>query len=143
MYVVFNIRKKGELSVVYRAVFVATVVSVMFSVVPLFASNSVFESNLSIDIVAEISNFTTNMLFLLYAVFYLRLVALDKEGMITGWLKSVSLGFGYSVLLFQVGAMFGIIPEALVAPFFILGGVILYPAAVVGMGQLIGSSVSE
>jgi hypothetical protein len=39
--------------------------------------------------------------------------------------------------------MFGIIPEALVAPFFILGGVILYPAAVVGMGQLIGSSVSE
>jgi uncharacterized membrane protein YozB (DUF420 family) len=143
MYVVFNIRKKGELSVVYRAVFVATVVSVMFSVVPLFASNSVFESNLSIDIVAEISNFTTNMLFLLYAVFYLRLVALDKEGMIKGWLKSVSLGFGYSVLLFQVGAMFGIIPEALVAPFFILGGVILYPAAVVGMGQLIGSSVSE
>ena len=85
----------------------------------------------------------TNALFLVFGIWALRLISLDSQNLIEGWVKISGQGFGYLVIVAQIGSMFGLIPADAFGPLFILGGVILFPAFIIGLGQIVGSSTTE
>ena len=102
-----------------------------------------YQTLLDADIISEISGLPTNALFLVFGIWALRLIALDQQNLIQGWVKVAGQGFGYLVIVAQVGSMFGLIPAVAFGPLFILGGVVLFPAFIIGLGQIIGSSTTE
>ena len=141
--VVFKVRKSGELYILNRIVWTLTVINLAYTLTALFQANSVFETLLDADIISEISGLPTNALFLVFGIWALRLIALDQQNLIQGWVKVAGQGFGYLVIVAQVGSMFGLIPAVAFGPLFILGGVVLFPAFIIGLGQIIGSSTTE
>ena len=126
-----------------RIVWTLTAINLAYTLTALFQENSVFETLLDADIISEISGLPTNALFLVYGIWALRLISLDSQNLIEGWVKISGQGFGYLVIVAQIGSMFGLIPADAFGPLFILGGVILFPAFIIGLGQIVGSSTTE
>ena len=141
--VVFKVRKSGELYILNRIVWTLTAINLAYTLTALFQENSVFETLLDADIISEISGLPTNALFLVFGIWALRLISLDSQNLIEGWVKISGQGFGYLVIVAQIGSMFGLIPATAFGPLFILGGVILFPAFIIGLGQIVGSSTTE
>ena len=136
----FKVRKSGELYILNRIVWTLTVINLAYTLTALFQANSVFETLLDADIISEISGLPTNALFLVFGIWALRLIALDQQNLIQGWVKVAGQGFGYLVIAAQVGSMFGLIPAVAFGPLFILGGVVLFPIFTWGISVAFSST---
>ena len=73
------------------------------------------------------------------SLYGLSLLSVD-DGKLPGWGRSVGYGFVVLVLGAQLGSLFGLVPATLFVPIFVLGGVVLYPAFIISVGDTISKS---
>jgi len=102
-------------------------------------ANSVFDTTFNADQVLAMGGATQWFQFVGFGIYALTLLSVDN-GKLPGWGKSSGYGFVILVLGAQVASLFGLIPEALFVPIFVLGGVVLYPIFVFGVGSAISKS---
>ena len=141
IWVVFDVKQTFDLNHMHNVLFVAVTVQMLLALGAVFNSNSVFDSILNADTISEISGSITNTIFFLYGMYVFLLVRTDKRrgnqlSSRTQLIGNIFAGINMPV---QILTLFGLIPAAVFAPLFILGGVILYPLFMIGVGDAIGN----
>jgi hypothetical protein len=122
-----------------RIVFVIACVQMLYGVAATANANSVFDTTFNADQVLAMGGATQWFQFVGFGIYALTLLSVDN-GKLPGWGRSSGYGFVILVLGAQVASLFGLIPEALFVPIFVLGGVVLYPIFVFGVGSAISKS---
>ena len=141
IYVVFDVKKTFDLSHLHNILFVAVTVQMLFALGSVFTYNSVFETVLDADSIGVVSGSLTNTIFFIYGLYIYLLVRTDKrrDNLMSKRTQNVGTVFSAIVIPVQALTLFGVIPAAVFAPLFVLGGVILYPLFIIGVGDVIGN----
>ena len=132
IWVVFDVKQTFDLNHMHNVLFVAVTVQMLLALGAVFNSNSVFDSILNADTISEISGSITNTIFFLYGMYVFLLVRTDKRrgNQLSSRTQLIGNIFAGIIMPVQILTLFGLIPAAIFAPLFILGGVILKPQAV-------------
>ena len=130
-----------DLSHMHNILFVSVTVQMLFSLGAVFNYYSVFDTVLDTDTVGAISGSFTNTIFFLYGMYAYLLVRTDKRrgNQLSNRTQTVGIIFAVIIIPVQALTLFGIIPAAAFAGLFVLGGVILYPLFILGVGDAIGN----
>ena len=141
IYVVFDVKQTFDLSHMHNILFVSVTVQMLFALGSVFNYYSVFETVLDTDTVGAISGSFTNTIFFLYGLYVYLLVRTDKRrgNLLSKRTQTVGTIFAAIIIPVQALTLFGLIPDFVFAPLFILGGVILYPLFIIGVGDAIGN----
>ena len=141
IWVVFDVKQTFDLNHMHNVLFVAVTVQMLLALGAVFNSNSVFDSILNADTISEISGSITNTIFFLYGMYVFLLVRTDKRRSNQLSSRTQLIGYIFAGIIMPVQALtlFGLVPAAVFAPLFILGGVILYPLFMIGVGDAIGN----
>lgn len=141
IYVVFDVKQTFDLSHMHNILFVSVTVQMLFSLGAVFNYYSVFDTVLDTDTVGAISGSFTNTIFFLYGMYAYLLVRTDKRrgNLLSKRTQTVGTIFAAIIIPVQALTLFGIIPAAAFAGLFVLGGVILYPLFILGIGDAIGN----
>ena len=141
IYVVFDVKQTFDLSHMHNILFVSVTVQMLFALGSVFNYYSVFETVLDTDTVGAISGSFTNTIFFLYGLYVNLLVRTDKRrgNLLSKRTQTVGTIFAAIIIPVQALTLFGLIPDFVFAPLFILGGVILYPLFIIGVGDAIGN----
>ena len=141
IWVVFDVKKTFDLNHMHNVLFVAVTVQMLLALGAVFNNNSVFDSILNADTISEISGSITNTIFFLYGMYVFLLVRTDKRrgNQLSSRTQLIGNIFAGIIMPVQILTLFGLIPAAVFAPLFILGGVILYPLFMIGVGDAIGN----
>ena len=138
IYIVFDVKQTFDLSHMHNILFVSVTVQMLFSLGAVFNYYSVFETVLDTDTVGAISGSFTNTVFFLYGMYAYLLVRTDKRrgNLLSKRTQTVGTIFAAIIIPVQALTLFGIIPAAAFAGLFVLGGVILYPLFILGIGAV-------
>lgn len=141
IYIVFDVKQTFDLSHMHNILFVSVTVQMLFSLGAVFNYYSVFDTVLDTDTVGAISGSFTNTIFFLYGMYAYLLVRTDKRrgNLLSNRTQTVGTIFAAIIIPVQALTLFGIIPAAAFAGLFVLGGVILYPLFILGIGDAIGN----
>ena len=141
IWVVFDVKQTFDLNHMHNVLFVAVTVQMLLALGAVFNSNSVFDSILNADTISEISGSITNTIFFLYGMYVFLLVRTDKRrgNQLSSRTQLIGNIFAGIIMPVQTLTLFGLVPAAVFAPLFILGGVILYPLFMIGVGDAIGN----
>ena len=141
IYVVFDVKQTFDLSHMHNILFVSVTVQMIFSLGAVFNSYSVFETVLDADTVGAISGSFSSTIFFLYGMYVFLLVRTDKRrgNLLSNRTQMIGTIFAGIIIPVQVASLFGLVPASFFAPLFILGGVILYPLFIIGVGDAIGN----
>lgn len=141
IWVVFDVKQTFDLNHMHNVLFVAVTVQMLLALGAVFNSNSVFDTVLDADTISEISGSITNTIFFLYGMYVFLLVRTDKRrgNQLSSRTQLIGNIFAGIIMPVQVLTLFGLVPAAVFAPLFILGGVILYPLFMIGVGDAIGN----
>ena len=141
IWVVFDVKQTFDLNHMHNVLFVAVTVQMLLALGAVFNSNSVFDTVLDADTISEISGSITNTIFFLYGMYVFLLVRTDKRrgNQLSSRTQLIGNIFAGIIMPVQILTLFGLIPAAVFAPLFILGGVILYPLFMIGVGDAIGN----
>jgi hypothetical protein len=141
IYIVFDVKQTFDLSHMHNILFVSVTVQMLFSLGAVFNYYSVFDTVLDTDTVGAISGSFTNTIFFLYGMYAYLLVRTDKRrgNLLSNRTQNVGTIFAAIIIPVQALTLFGIIPAAAFAGLFVLGGVILYPLFILGVGDAIGN----
>jgi hypothetical protein len=141
IYIVFDVKQTFDLSHMHNILFVSVTVQMLFSLGAVFNYYSVFDTVLDTDTVGAISGSFTNTIFFLYGMYAYLLVRTDKRrgNLLSKRTQTVGTIFSAIIIPVQALTLFGIIPAAAFAGLFVLGGVILYPLFILGIGDAIGN----
>lgn len=141
IWVVFDVKQTFDLNHMHNVLFVAVTVQMLLALGAVFNSNSVFDSILNADTISEISGSITNTIFFLYGMYVFLLVRTDKKraNQLSSRTQLIGNIFAGIIMPVQALTLFGLVPAAVFAPLFILGGVILYPLFMIGVGDAIGN----
>lgn len=141
IYIVFDVKQTFDLSHMHNILFVSVTVQMLFSLGAVFNYYSVFDTVLDTDTVGAISGSFTNTIFFLYGMYAYLLVRTDKRrgNLLSKRTQTVGTIFAAIIIPVQALTLFGIIPAAAFAGLFVLGGVILYPLFILGIGDAIGN----
>ena len=141
IYIVFDVKQTFDLSHMHNILFVSVTVQMLFSLGAVFNYYSVFDTVLDTDTVGAISGSFTNTVFFLYGTYAYLLVRTDKRrgNLLSKRTQTVGTIFAAIIIPVQALTLFGIIPAAAFAGLFVLGGVILYPLFIIGVGDAIGN----
>ena len=141
IYIVFDVKQTFDLSHMHNILFVSVTVQMLFSLGAVFNYYSVFDTVLDTDTVGAISGSFTNTVFFLYGLYAYLLVRTDKRrgNLLSKRTQTVGTIFAAIIIPVQALTLFGIIPAAAFAGLFVLGGVILYPLFILGIGDAIGN----
>ena len=141
IWVVFDVKQTFDLNHMHNILFVAVTVQMLLALGAVFNNNSVFDSILNADTISEISGSITNTIFFLYGMYVFLLVRTDKRrgNQLSSRTQLIGNIFAGIIMPVQILTLFGLIPAAVFAPLFILGGVILYPLFMIGVGDAIGN----
>ena len=141
IYIVFDVKQTFDLSHMHNILFVSVTVQMLFSLGAVFNYYSVFETVLDTDTVGAISGSFTSTIFFLYGMYIYLLVRTDKRrgNLLSKRTQTVGTIFSGIIIPVQALSLFGLIPDFVFAPLFILGGVILYPIFIIGVGDAIGN----
>ena len=141
IYIVFDVKQTFDLSHMHNILFVSVTVQMLFSLGAVFNYYSVFDTVLDTDTVGAISGSFTNTIFFLYGMYAYLLVRTDKRrgNLLSKCTQTVGTIFAAIIIPVQALTLFGIIPAAAFAGLFVLGGVILYPLFILGIGDAIGN----
>lgn len=145
IWVVFDVKQTFDLNHMHNVLFVAVTVQMLLALGAVFNSNSVFDSILNADTISEISGSITNTIFFLYGMYVFLLVRTDKRrgNQLSSRTQLIGNIFAGIIMPVQALTLFGLVPAAVFAPLFILGGVILYPLFMIGVGDAIGNYSAE
>ena len=141
IYIVFDVKQTFDLSHMHNILFVSVTVQMLFSLGAVFNYYSVFDTVLDTDTVGAISGSFSNTIFFLYGMYAYLLVRTDKRrgNLLSNRTQTVGTIFAAIIIPVQALTLFGIIPAAAFAGLFVLGGVILYPLFILGVGDAIGN----
>ena len=141
IYIVFDVKQTFDLSHMHNILFVSVTVQMLFSLGAVFNYYSVFDTVLDADTVGAISGSFTNTIFFLYGMYAYLLVRTDKRrgNLLSNRTQTIGTIFAAIIIPVQALTLFGIIPAAAFAGLFVLGGVILYPLFILGIGDAIGN----
>lgn len=141
IWVVFDVKQTFDLNHMHNVLFVAVTVQMLLALGAVFNSNSVFDTVLDADTISEISGSITNTIFFLYGMYVFLLVRTDKRrgNQLSSRTQLIGYIFAGIIMPVQALTLFGLVPAAVFAPLFILGGVILYPLFMIGVGDAIGN----
>ena len=141
IWVVFDVKQTFDLNHMHNVLFVAVTVQMLLALGAVFNSNSVFDTVLDADTISEISGSITNTIFFLYGMYVFLLVRTDKRrgNQLSSRTQLIGYVFAGIIMPVQALTLFGLVPAAVFAPLFILGGVILYPLFMIGVGDAIGN----
>ena len=141
IYIVFDVKQTFDLSHMHNILFVSVTVQMLFALGSVFNYYSVFETVLDTDTVGAISGSFTSTIFFLYGMYIYLLVRTDKRrgNLLSKRTQTVGTIFSGIIIPVQALSLFGLIPDFVFAPLFILGGVILYPIFIIGVGDAIGN----
>ena len=141
IYVVFDVKQTFDLSHMHNILFVSVTVQMLFSLGAVFNYYSVFDTVLDTDTVSAISGSFTGTIFFLYGMYVYLLVRTDKRrgNLLSKRTQTVGTIFAAIIIPVQALTLFGLIPDFVFGPLFILGGVILYPLFIIGVGDAIGN----
>ena len=141
IWVVFDVKQTFDLNHMHNILFVAVTVQMLLALGAVFNSNSVFDTVLDADTISEISGSITNTIFFLYGMYVFLLVRTDKRrgNQLSSRTQLIGYIFAGIIMPVQALTLFGLVPAAVFAPLFILGGVILYPLFMIGVGDAIGN----
>ena len=141
IWVVFDVKQTFDLNHMHNVLFVAVTVQMLLALGAVFNSNSLLDSILNADTISEISGSITNTIFFLYGMYVFLLVRTDKRrgNQLSSRTQLIGNIFAGIIMPVQILTLFGLIPAAIFAPLFILGGVILYPLFMIGVGDAIGN----
>ena len=141
IYIVCDVKQTFVLSHMHNILFVSVTVQMLFSLGAVFNYYSVFDTVLDTDTVGAISGSFTNTIFFLYGMYAYLLVRTDKRrgNLLSKRTQTVGTIFAAIIIPVQALTLFGIIPAAAFAGLFVLGGVILYPLFIIGVGDAIGN----
>ena len=141
IWVVFDVKQTFDLNHMHNVLFVAVTVQMLLALGAVFNSNSVFDTVLDADTISEISGSITNTIFFLYGMYVFLLVRTDKRrgNQLSSRTQLIGNIFAGIIMPVQALTLFGLVPAAVFAPLFILGGVILYPLFMIGVGDAIGN----
>ena len=141
IYVVFDVKQTFDLSHMHNVLFVSVTVQMLFALGSVFNYYSVFDTVLDPDTVGAISGSFTNTVFFFYGMYVYLLVRTDKRrgNQLSNRTQTVGIIFAVIIIPVQALTLFGIIPAAAFAGLFVLGGVILYPLFILGVGDAIGN----
>ena len=141
IYVVFDVKQTFDLSHMHNILFVSVTVQMLFSLGAVFNYYSVFDTVLDTDTVSAISGSFTGTIFFLYGMYVYLLVRTDKrrDNLLSNRTQTVGTIFAAIIIPVQALTLFGLIPDFVFGPLFILGGVILYPLFIIGVGDAIGN----
>ena len=139
IYVVFDVKKTFDLAHMHSVLFVAVCVQMIFALGSVFAYNSVFETVFTASEVGAVAGSITNTIFFLYGMYAYLLVTRDHNNLLSSRTQTVGKIFAGIIIPVQALTLFGLIPAAVFAPLFVLGGVVLYPLLMIGIGDAIGN----
>ena len=141
IYIVFDVKQTFDLSHMHNILFVSVTVQMLFALGSVFNYYSVFETVLDTDTVGAISGSFTSTIFFLYGMYIYLLVRTDKRrgNLLSKRTQTIGTIFSGIIIPVQALSLFGLIPDFVFAPLFILGGVILYPLFIIGVGDAIGN----
>jgi hypothetical protein len=141
IYVVFDVKQTFDLSHMHNILFVSVTVQMLFALGSVFNYYSVFETVLDTDTVGAISGSFTSTIFFLYGMYIYLLVRTDKRrgNLLSKRTQTIGTIFSGIIIPVQALSLFGLVPDFVFAPLFILGGVILYPLFIIGVGDAIGN----
>ena len=141
IYIVFDVKQTFDLSHMHNILFVSVTVQMLFALGSVFNYYSVFETVLDTDTVGAISGSFTSTIFFLYGMYIYLLVRTDKRRGNLLSKRTQTIGTIFSGIIIPVQALHfsDWVPDFVFAPLFILGGVILYPLFIVGVGDAIGN----
>ena len=145
IYVVFDVKQTFDLSHMHNILFVSVTVQMVFSLGAVFNNYSVFETVLDADSVGAISGSFSNTIFFLYGMYVYLLVRTDKRrgNLLSSRTQMIGTVFSGIIIPVQAATLFGLVPASFFGPLFILGGVILYPLFIIGVGDAIGKHKVE
>ena len=140
IYIVFDVKQTFDLSHMHNILFVSVTVQMLFALGSVFIYYSVFETVLDTDTVGAISGSFTSTIFFLYGMYIYLLVRSDKRrgNLLSKRTPTIGTFFSGIIIPVQALSLFGLVPDFVFAPLFILGGVILYPLFIIGVGEAIG-----
>ena len=100
---------------------------------------------LDTDTVGAISGSFTNTIFFLYGLYVYLLVRTDKRrtNLLSSRTQTIGTIFAAIIIPAQALTLFGLIPAPAFAGLFVLGGVVLYPLFIIGVGDAIGNHKVE
>ena len=129
IYIVFDVKQTFDLSHMHNILFVSVTVQMLFALGSVFNYYSVFETVLDTDTVGAISGSFTSTIFFLYGMYIYLLVRTDKRrgNLLSKRTQTIGTIFSGIIIPVQALSLFGLVPDFVFAPLFILGGVILYP----------------
>ena len=141
IYIVFDVKQTFDLSHMHNILFVSVTVQMLFALGSVFNYYSVFETVLDTDTVGAISGSFTSTIFFLYGMYIYLLVRTDKRrgNLLSKRTQTIGTIFSGIIIPVQELSLFGLVPDFVFAPLFILGGVILYPLFIIGVGDAIGN----
>ena len=145
IYVVFDVKQTFDLSHMHNILFVSVTVQMLFSLGSVFNYYSVFDTVLDTDTVGAISGSFTNTIFFLYGLYVYLLVRTDKRrtNLLSSRTQTIGTIFAVIIIPAQALTLFGLIPAPAFAGLFVLGGVVLYPLFIIGVGDAIGNHKVE
>ena len=141
IYIVFDVKQTFDLSHMHNILFVSVTVQMLFALGSVFNYYSVFETVLDTDTVGAISGSFTSTIFFLYGMYIYLLVRTDKRrgNLLSKRTQTIGTIISGIIIPVQALSLFGLVPDFVFAPLFILGGVILYPLFIIGVGDAIGN----
>ena len=139
IYVVFDVKKTFDRAHMHNVLFVAVWIQMILSLGSVVTYNSVFENILTASEVGAIGGSITNTIFFLYGMYAYLLVTRDHNNLLSSRTQTVGKVFAGIIVPVQALTLFGLIPAVVFAPLFILGGVVLYPLLMIGIGDAIGN----
>ena len=141
----FDVKQTFDLSHMHNILFVSVTVQMLFSLGSVFNYYSVFDTVLDTDTVGAISGSFTNTIFFLYGLYVYLLVRTDKRrtNLLSNRTQTIGTIFAAIIIPAQALTLFGLIPAPAFAGLFVLGGVVLYPLFIIGVGDAIGNHKVE
>ena len=139
IYVVFDVKKTFDLAHMHNVLFVTVCAQMLFALGAVYNYNSVFETTLDTDTIWAVSGSFNSTAFILYGLYAYLLVTRDRNNLLSKRTQNVGKIFAGIIVPVQILTLFGLVPQVVFAPLFVLGGVILYPLFIIGIGDAIGN----
>ena len=79
--------------------------------------------------------------FVMAGLWALTVLRANSDGLLPSWGAMAGRGAAWLILVVQLGSLIGVLPSSVLAPLYVLGGIILWPIFVFGISNAFGKKV--
>ena len=137
----FGADDKPYFRVVSQIVFVGGIVGLLNSLSPTANANSAFPVIFNPSETLAMSNVSQFGFFVMAALWALTVLRANSDDLLPSWGAMAGRGAAWLILVVQAGSWIGLLPSSMLAPVYVLGGIILWPIFVFGISTAFGKKV--